>query len=215
MKYEGQPWDRQRNEQDKLESAMWYGRFEYYLLLGPERTLIAAYRRWKVVTSGEKGKITKYPGSWHTNYTIWKWKERAELWDAKNRQERMTAEENERKKMIARHIQAGRVLQQIALRKLKILDTATEAQELEPAEARHYLKAGVEIERQARGMPDHLLQITEMTDDELKAQYDQLFGEITNTGDVQSGDDQQGNSHTQGAATGDTAVPSGHDPDLS
>jgi hypothetical protein len=67
------PWDRQPDE-----PSLWFARFDTYRLLGPSRTIEAAFREGM----GEKGKC---PSRWYTESVRWRWRERAEAWDASER----------------------------------------------------------------------------------------------------------------------------------
>ncbi len=70
-------WDRQPTEPMK-----WYLRFERYLLMGPDRTLVGAYNSIREKETGIKRKYAN--GAWNTIARRWKWSERAEAWDAHN-----------------------------------------------------------------------------------------------------------------------------------
>ena len=66
------------------EDNLWYDRFTHFRLLGPKRTLGAAHRR-EVAKSRKKSQYL--PGSWRDAAKQWKWKERAEAWDAQQRED--------------------------------------------------------------------------------------------------------------------------------
>jgi len=57
------------------EPIRWFTRFECYRLLGPTRSLDAAYRAALVRSSGRVG------GGWREAAKRWRWTERAEAWD--------------------------------------------------------------------------------------------------------------------------------------
>jgi len=65
------PWSRQPNE-----TTRWYARFLAYRLLGPNRSLYAAYQLEK--QQPHRG----VPGAWRKNAQAWFWQARAEAWDA-------------------------------------------------------------------------------------------------------------------------------------
>jgi hypothetical protein len=87
-----QPWDRQPGE-----PALWYNRFDtLYRPLGPERSLLAAYNTWRV----QKGKERRSGGigrAWTRNAQRWNWRERAEAWDAAQREQLLAEEAEERR----------------------------------------------------------------------------------------------------------------------
>lgn len=92
------PWDRQPGE-----PALWFGRFDtFYRPLGPERSLRAAYTAWQAQRSGSQ-KAPKSPGisvsrSWRNAAEQWRWRVRAEAWDAAERERLRAEEEEERRK---------------------------------------------------------------------------------------------------------------------
>lgn len=86
-----QPWEQREGEPD-----IWFGRFQKYLLLGPNRTLVAGYRagarhKKKTRQSAEKRAHQGVPGAWRNAARKWEWLERAAAWDAVGR-ERLLAE---------------------------------------------------------------------------------------------------------------------------
>ena len=76
-------WDRLGDE-----PGVWYGRFEFFRLLGPGRSLDAAYRAWKEAQpQGTKGcRGARANRHWHTAAKRWQWLARAEAWDAAERE---------------------------------------------------------------------------------------------------------------------------------
>ena len=176
-------WDRQRDETGELEPSLWYGRFVDYRLRGPERTLLGAVNRWRA-RAGKGGQTNSIPGAWSRNAKRWRWKARAEAWDAECCRERIAAAEKARAEMIEYHIKLGRGLQQIGAKRLLQLGKAPES--LTAGEARQFIKAGVAIERQARGLPEYLLEVAAMTDAELRERYAALAGAIAQTGAIET-----------------------------
>lgn len=79
-------WDRR-----PAESIRWYARFELYRLLGPGRSLDAAFRL-------ESGQDTSHRAgaSWWRNFRAWEWQQRAEEWDAAERGRLRAADEERR-----------------------------------------------------------------------------------------------------------------------
>jgi len=85
---EAKPWERQRDEKGELESNLWFGRFwNFYLPQGSDRSLLAAYRAWRVQRGADGRDIRSVAKSWERAANKWNWKQRAEAWDEHNRQE--------------------------------------------------------------------------------------------------------------------------------
>lgn len=85
MTDERKPWDRQRDDEGKLEPNRWYSRFTAYRLAGPNRSLLGCVNRER-----EQKGIKRYnsvPGAWSRAFDKWRWRERAEAWDEHRRQE--------------------------------------------------------------------------------------------------------------------------------
>ncbi|HIP95827.1 MAG TPA: hypothetical protein EYH32_01285 [Anaerolineae bacterium] len=98
------PWERQRDEQGNLEPARWFYRFDtFYRPLGPERSLLAAYNAW-LAQRGVKRR-NSVPRSWQRAAEKWRWKQRAEAWDAWQRQKRLEEEEEERRRWRKRRLE--------------------------------------------------------------------------------------------------------------
>lgn len=74
------------NAWDRLpeESNSWYGRFETYRLMGPDRTVQETYNLWRQ----SKGRPVRgqTSGSWSSAASRFRWKERAEAWDEVERE---------------------------------------------------------------------------------------------------------------------------------
>ena len=73
----GNSWEKQSEEK-----MLWFNRFDlYYRPIGPERTLLGAYNRWRV-THGKNPAPAPAPSSaWTINSKKYRWTERAEHWD--------------------------------------------------------------------------------------------------------------------------------------
>ena len=84
----GNPWEQQPGEPDR-----WYGRFKVYLELGPLRSLKAAAR-----AAGERSRDK--PLSWGGRFSEmtqrWQWRQRANAWDAHQRELLAISERNMR-----------------------------------------------------------------------------------------------------------------------
>lgn len=97
----GRLWERWSSE-----PARWFYRFDtYYRTLGPERSLLAAYRYWYEAEKGRKSQTVSAPTSWRDAADRWQWSERAEAWDFQLRLERLKEEDEarleSRKRLIA------------------------------------------------------------------------------------------------------------------
>ncbi len=166
-------WDRQRDEHGELEPGRWFSRWDAYRAMGPERSLMAAYREWRVQRGAEGCRVTSISASWLRNSRKWNWKARAEAWDEHRRQLDYIAEQAAHDEMRGRHRQLGEDLQEIgskALQRFVALQAAGEPA-LDPADARLFLKDGIAIERMARGLPVELLALYEMSDEQLQSEY--------------------------------------------
>jgi len=178
-KKEIKPWEKQPGE-----SHMWFHRFDlYYRPLGPERTIAAAYRIWREEKDRQEGKETpeyiNRSNSWNLNATKYKWIERAQEWDESLYQERIKAEEKARGEMLAEHVVLARTLWSkgaVSLEKM-----IKKGSQLTAEQTRHYIRDGINLERQARGLPEHLLAVADMTDEDLLSRYDELLARIGGT----------------------------------
>lgn len=196
-------WDRQRDPNTgELESNLWYDRFTDFRLMGAGRSLLDCVNAEKATKGNKRQSHT--PGSWSRAAKKWHWRERAEMWDEQQRQERIQADEQERAAMLERHLNLAQGLQSVGMKRLKKLDLTPD--ELSVGEVRQYIKEGVAIERQARGLPEHLLAVATMTDDELLKRYVGLAGEIATTGGIRSGTDKPGDSASSDDSDDDTAA---------
>ena len=186
------PWDRLEGE-----PFMWFDRFDYYRMLGPERTIGGAYK----VYSKERGKKPSKNGAYHWRKIAedWHWQERAEAFDIHIRNERLRAEEEERAKMLREHISMARSMWGFGLTELKRM--LKEETTLNPTEARIYIKDGVTMERQARGLPEYLLEIAAMSDEELLGRYTELLARYEGEGSVLGGDEAAGDNAAEDRET--------------
>lgn len=72
-------WERQPDE-----SNNWYGRFLLYRDLEVPRTLLGAVHK-EEAQKGAKRRSKSVPGAWFRNSELWRWKARAEAYDAAER----------------------------------------------------------------------------------------------------------------------------------
>ena len=81
------PWARQKGE-----PKLWYDRFHSFLHAGPDRSLLGLYRQYRREKARESGAEYKapssVPASWRSNASDWLWRDRADLFDAAERQKR-------------------------------------------------------------------------------------------------------------------------------
>lgn len=172
QEYEGRPWARQEGEDSK-----WYSRFfRYYLPQGPERTLEEAWRQWKAAESPTS--TAKRPNSyWYESARRDDWVRRAEAYDAHERELQLERQRQEREDMRERHLNLIRGLQTAATKRLKeIMEKDWET--LSPTEVRLLIRDTINLERQARGLPDLVLEALTMTDEQLIAAYQGLYAQM-------------------------------------
>lgn len=93
-------WDRQASEPSR-----WFYRFDtYYRPIGPERSLLGAYRTWHQADKGRKSQSVSAPTSWRMAAEKWRWAERAEAWDVQQRLARLKDEDEARRKNRERRV---------------------------------------------------------------------------------------------------------------
>lgn len=142
-------WERRHGE-----PARWYARFEAYRLLGPSRTMRAAYRR-----CGElEGLSGRYPNSrWFQIAGRWQWRMRAEAWDQEQREELREAEKAQR--IAAHHRRSDMVDSVLGVAFRTMMRAALDAMQPEQARAviptvRLLFKDMLNEQRKELGMPD-------------------------------------------------------------
>jgi molybdopterin converting factor small subunit len=96
-------WERQEGESGKIEPMRWYNRFVVYREMGPDRSLLGAYKLYlstqKEAETGRVMKAVSAPILWRTAADLWQWRSRAEAWDMENIR-RKEAEWAERRKQV-------------------------------------------------------------------------------------------------------------------
>jgi hypothetical protein len=140
---ESELWDRQPDEPNR-----WFSRFERFRAAGPSRSLLGTMNS----ELSDKGAIpkAKVSGSWHRASIRWRWRERAEAWDAQERRRVQAARIQQIDEMRSRHIQEAQALQSKALQRLKSL----ELDDLSAPDVLRYFVEATKLERTARGEPD-------------------------------------------------------------
>jgi hypothetical protein len=126
------------------EPARWYARFEVYRLLGPSRSMEAAYRS---VTEGSKRK--RAVARWYLAAKEWQWKDRAEAWDAVERARYRAARENELEEAQEQHLNFARLMLTKGVEALNNINPAS----LSASEARALIVAGVNLEKVSLAEP--------------------------------------------------------------
>lgn len=188
------PWERGINEPSK-----WYGRFVYYLELGPERTLELAHSMWWDSTNAtinrKRGKPRKPPITWYEQAKAWDWKARAAKWDDNNRDAVLREAAHAQEDMIRRHLQIALSLIRIGVSNLSGLADAKDkdgkpVSGLKPREVMTYIVEGIKLERQARGFPPETIGVYTMTDEELYKKYADYLGSLETAGGLGSGDEE-------------------------
>ncbi len=120
------PWEQMDGEPD-----YWFGRFQIYLGLGPMRTLIAT----PAAVTRQTGKSCSYNPEWGRHSRIWRWRERAQAWDAHQRDLLAVAERNSRATLKSRRLDViGDYLDVVR----GVLDSA-DLQEADKQQARQWL----------------------------------------------------------------------------
>jgi hypothetical protein len=104
--------------------------------------------------------------------------ERAAEYDDYNRRQRITLEEQERRKMLDRHIQIAQAAQTKAL--LWLRDQGNNLSD--PSDVARFIDMSVKIERQARGLPGEMLEMLQMSDEQLLARYASLMAKLQGGG---------------------------------
>jgi len=188
------------------EPLAWYHRFMKYYLAQPSgtrgiRQAIYNFAEAENVEITDKN-LHGIELKWHKIAKDWEWEKRAEAYDYEIYRQRMVDEIEQTKEMFKRQANIGKEMQTLA--QIKLNDEFREIQKtgrplIDMAEARLLFKEGIAIERQARGLPDYLLAVANLSDEELMSRYERLLGEVTEiTGDesLRIGDGETGNDTT-------------------
>ncbi len=134
-------------------------------------------------TRSKLGVATDTLNSWIKKFD---WHARADKLDAKAQAKLETKVVNERTKrqawMIEQHYRLGDLMQGVGGKYLNERGVETGAQAIAA------VKTGIEIQRKAEGLPDWLIDISEMTEDELIRERDRMLAEFAATGDAAKGD---------------------------
>jgi hypothetical protein len=161
-------------EQQPGESSRWYARFEAYRLAGPGRALLPIYNAERHAAG--KGRVSRLPGAWNDAAARWCWKQRADAYDAYEREQRRAELRAELAIRQQARLDLARNMQQQA----ELVFDAAHLDNLTIKEARGLLRVavalaveGVRLERLELGEPTELWAppkpIPAMTDSELDA----------------------------------------------
>jgi hypothetical protein len=131
-------WDRLQGE-----PSLWFGRFDLYRMQGPTRTLRGTYVAEAKASNRKPG--VSLPHSWHSAAVRWKWKARAEAFDAQQRQDVRAEHAQAVREMNQRHIDQAQRLQEAALERLKKLNP----DDLTPGQLLDFLMEAAKLERAA------------------------------------------------------------------
>ena len=148
---------------------------------------MAAYREWRVQRGAEGRRVTSVPASWLRNSRKWNWRERAEAWDEHRRQLDYIAEQAQHDEMRKRHADIGKALQGVGAQAMQRFQQH-KGIELEPSDARLFLKDGIGIERTARGLPVELVALYNMSDEDLQKEHERINKALIGIAPPQDGD---------------------------
>src|SRR5262249_36556057 len=119
------PWDRQPGE-----PARWFHRFTRFCIAGPTRKVVAVWNQELAANNDERGakggkraksvsRGHRMPGCWSTACDRWRWRERAEAWDAEQVRRDRADLERARKAAVAKHCELGALAVDVSERKLR------------------------------------------------------------------------------------------------
>ncbi len=169
-------WSRQPKE-----PIRWFTRFEIFRLMGPDRSILGAYREYLARKGDERHLRSRLsrPTSWTKNSIKWHWQERAEVWDMEEHQKLLVLVAKDNADMLERHRQWGKLLQGVGGARLALIKrvegkdgkTKLVPSKMRYSEARKFIKAGTDLERTASGFPTDILEVRALSDDQLLARY--------------------------------------------
>jgi len=184
-------WDRQRSDDGELEPTLWFGRFQQFLTMGPERSVRQLADDWRAAQGHSRRGSA--PGAWTRAAKQWHWYERAEAWDLEQQQRRFAEDVERYERMRQRHASLGRGMQTAATHGLGHLVRRAEEdpESLTATEIRMLAESGISIERTAEGLPTQMVQLMVdllgMEPDEL-AEYEARLAQGLGSGQGSDGD---------------------------
>jgi hypothetical protein len=162
--------ERQPNETTKAHSAF----MDYLLMPEAGRSLRKLHEQYlKRAEQGADPPTTRLPTleGWSRVYT---WQARLGAVQAEERRKRLAAEQEARAKMNQRHIQTAQGFQAKVVQWLKNADSTLD----KPGDVLAAWKVSVEVERKAMGIPEVLMHLQAMTDDQILDRYQELMGSL-------------------------------------
>ena len=139
------------------EPVAWYVRFEMYRRLGPERTLFRAYCDFRAehppagVPAFVPDRHRTVPQKWRKAFNYWRWKIRAEAWDAHVVDELREQELARIKAANEERLQSGKALRALGIAEVAHMHRSRRGQ-LKPMEAIMAVKVGDEIIAKSMGL---------------------------------------------------------------
>jgi len=159
------------------EDPMWHTRFNRYLLLNESRSVRKTY----AAELESKGKSIKThqatPPDWQEIALLWRWYDRGIAWDNDQMRKLMQHNEQKMRDMYDRHLERALLLQSNGIRGLLDQDGKPKAAP-DMATAMRLVEVGIKLERQARGVPDHITEIAYLSDEQLLAKYAATLEEL-------------------------------------
>jgi hypothetical protein len=188
-----EPWDQQKGE-----PARWFDRFERFRRMGPQRNLYQCYVAECRDRHKRVAQVT--PGAWREMAVSWRWRERAEQWDAAEFERARREEQQELRKRRKEHIAQALKLQDLGVQGTRHLKPEV----FTVADVIRLIESGVRQELLARGAPS---EITEERRRELPAEQvdDNTLARIALEGSQDTAtpsDNPQVTSHVQDASDG-------------
>ncbi len=160
------------------EPSRWYDRLVRFATLGPNRSILAVYQQ-EIASKGKINIAKSPPSSWTAAARAWQWRDRAAAYDREHQRTAFQAEQEQRTKMLKRHLQAAQAWQARAITFLTRLDEAGKPYTIDdPMKAYRIWEMAVKAERLAMGLPNKLLEYVELSDEQLRTKYADLLESI-------------------------------------
>lgn len=146
-----------------------------YAMMGAGRSLRKLQERYQTVpeSSPSQPPTRRLPTlkGWSVRYS---WQARVEAWDDQQDDVQMQEYVHDLRLMQERHVRLAVALQKAAILRLQQFEPS----ELTPAQLLRFVVEAIRLERLARGLPEYLLQILEMTDEQLLGKYARVATEL-------------------------------------
>lgn len=171
--------DREAWKRQPDEPTLWYNRFyQLYLLEGPKRSLLGAYKVHRRNNGYDSSSTTAAPTGWRYYYLKFRWVERAELYDQYMIDVLQEHIEDERYQMFLRHRDQARQWADAAMDWLGKVEGHRIAS---GGLALRAWLAGIDVETRSQ-IPPQILRLFEMTDAELQQFYEGLLATASGGG---------------------------------